>query len=135
MSLILKNNKIFEWIDWAFINLLIDNSKRIEAKEWEYIITQWSKDYDSAYIIQLWEVSVIMNWKKIKTLWEWDIFWEISLITKEPRTASIITTTNSILLKINKKILNKIIKELKNWKEIQKNIFNRIMENNKKTQK
>ena len=132
MALRLKDNKIFEWIDWLFLNLIIDNSERVQIKSWEYIINQWATDDNHAYIIQIWEVWVIIEWKQIKTLWEWDIFWEISLITKEPRTASIKALSNLILLKINKKILEKIIKELKNWKEIQKIIFDRIMENNKR---
>lgn len=132
MALKLKDNKIFEWIDWIFLNLIIDNSERIEVKSWKYIINQWDKTDNHAYIIQLWDVSVEIDWKQIKVLWEWDIFWEISLITNEPRTASIKSITDLVLLKINKTILKKIIKELKNWKEIQDKIFKRILENNKR---
>ena len=130
MALRLKENKIFEWINSIFLNLLVDNSQRVEVKAWEYIITQWNKTDNHAYIIQQWDVNVEIDWEVIKTLWEWDIFWEISLITNEPRTASIKATSNLILLQINKVILEKIIRELKNWKEIQKIIFKRITENN-----
>lgn len=132
MALRLKDNKIFEWIDWLFLNLVIDNSERVQIKSWEYIINQWVTADHHAYIIQIWEVWVIIDWKQIKILWEWEIFWEISLITEEPRTASVKALSDVILLKINKVILEKIIKELKNWKEIQKIIFDRIMENNKR---
>ncbi len=132
MALRLKDNKIFEWINSRFLNLLVDNSNRIEIKEWEYVITQWDITDNHAYIIQQWEVDVEIDWKLIKPLWDWDIFWEISLITNEPRTASIKAISDLKLLQINKVILDKIIKELPNWKEIQKIIFNRIMENNKR---
>ena len=132
MALKLKDNKIFEWISGSFLNLIVDNSKRVNVSNQEIIITQWDTSDNHAYVIQKWEVSVIIDNKEVKKLWEWDIFWEIALITNEPRTATIKANDDCILLQINKIILEKVIKELKNWKEIQKVIFERIMENNKR---
>lgn len=131
MALILKNNKLFEWIDWTFLNLLVDNSKRLKINSWEYVIRQNEENNHFAYFIQKWDVDIEIDWKFIKTIWEWELFWEIALITNEKRTASVKAKTDLILLQINKVILKKMIKELPNWKETQKTIFNRIMENKK----
>jgi hypothetical protein len=43
--------------------------------------------------------------------------------------------TDLVLLKINKDLLQKIIKEFKNWKEIQKELIKRIQENHKNNKK
>lgn len=131
MSIKLKDIYIFEWIDNTFINLIIDNSRRVEIWSWKYIIKQWDSSDNAAYIIQDWSVGVEIDWKEVKELKEWNIFWEIALITDEPRTASIKAKTLTVLLKINKELLQTIIKEFKNWKEIQKTVFERIMENHK----
>lgn len=132
MSIKLKDIYLFEWIDSDFINLIVDNSRRLEINSWEYIIRQWENSDDSAYIIQDWNAIVEIDWKEVKELTEWNIFWEIALITDEPRTASIKAKSSVVLLKINKELLHKIMKEFKNWREIQKIVFERIMENHKK---
>jgi CRP-like cAMP-binding protein len=132
MALILKNNKLFEWIDSVFLNTLVDNSTRLKINSWEYILKQFDENNHFAYFIQQWDVEIEIDWNIIKTVWEWEIFWEIALITNEKRTASVKATTDLVLLQINKVILEKMIRELPNWKEIQKTIFSRIMENNKR---
>ncbi|MDR0772376.1 MAG: cyclic nucleotide-binding domain-containing protein [Candidatus Peribacteria bacterium] len=42
------------------------------------------------------------------------MFGEIALITNEKRTASVKAETDLVLLKINKELLHRIIKEFKN---------------------
>ena len=53
----------------------------------------------------------------------------IYLITNEPRTASIVAKTKLVTLKINKELLDMIIKNFENWEEIKEVIMKRIMEN------
>lgn len=97
----LKDIYLFQWISKEFIDMIVDNSRRLEIKDWEYILKQGDKSNDEAYIIQSGKVIVEIDWKIVNTITEWNIFWEIALITDEPRTASIKASWDIILLKIN----------------------------------
>ena len=132
MAIWIKDIYFFQWIDTNFINKIIDNSRREKITEWEIIIKQWDTPDDTAYIIQEWRVSVTINWTFITELKEWNVFWEIALVTNENRTATIKANSDVILLKINKELLLSVMKELENWAEIKKEILNRIKENLKK---
>lgn len=129
MALKLKDIYLFEWIDLNYVNMIIDNSRRVNFSTWETILLQWADSDGTAYIIQEWNVSVEIDWKVVTSLSEWEIFWEIALITNEVRIASVIAKNDVILLKIDKELLHTIIKEFKNWKDIQKVLMNRIQEN------
>ncbi len=128
----LKDIYIFQWISEDFVNLVIDNSRRMEVKEGEIIIKQWDFSNLEAYIIQDWEAEVVIYDKVIKTLLPGEIFWEMALVTNEPRTATIKAKTDLILLKINQELLHKILRDFPNGKEIQKTMMNRILENLRK---
>lgn len=128
----LKDIYIFQWISEDFVNLVIDNSRRMEVKEGEIIIKQWDFSNLEAYIIQDWEAKVVIYDKVIKTLLPGEIFWEMALVTNEPRTATIKAKTDLILLKINQELLHKILRDFPNGKEIQKTMMNRILENLRK---
>jgi len=129
MALKLKDIKLFEWIDLDYIKLIIDNSRRVEYKKDDVILVEWEESNGSAYIIQDWSVKVTIRWELINTIGEWGVFWEIALITDEPRTANVIANSDLVLLKIDKELLHTIIKEFKNWSEIQKELMKRISEN------
>ena len=135
MILKLKDIYLFESIDDNLICYIIDNARRVEYVEGDSVIYEWQASDNNAYIIQSGKAIVEKEWEKIASLKEWDIFWEIALITNEKRTATIRAETDLILLKINKELLHKIIKEFKNWKKIQEEIIKRIKENNQKTNK
>lgn len=128
----LKDIYIFQWISEDFVNLVIDNSRRMEVKEGEIIIKQWDFSNLEAYIIQDWEAEVVIYDKVIKTLLPGEIFWEMALVTNETRTATIKAKTDLILLKINQELLHKILRDFPNGKEIQKTMMNRILENLRK---
>jgi len=132
MTIKIKDIKLFEWIDLEYINMIIDNSRRLELGSGEVIINQWDISNWSAYIIQEWSVRVEIDNNEVNIINEWEIFWEIALITDEPRVASIITETNVVLLKIDKELLHTIIKKFKNWKDVQEVLMKRILENIKK---
>ncbi len=129
MNLKLKDIYLFQWIDIELINKIIDNSRRVNIEKWDYIIHQWEKSNNEAYIIQKWKASVEIDSKEVNIINPWEIFWEIALITDENRTASIKALEDLVLLKINKELLHTIIKEFKNWKDIQKTVYERIMQN------
>lgn len=128
----LKDIYIFQWISEDFVNLVIDNSRRMEVKEGEIIIKQWDFSNLEAYIIQDWKAEVVIYDKVIKTLLPGEIFWEMALVTNEARTATIKAKTDLILLKINQELLHKILRDFPNGKEIQKTMMNRILENLRK---
>ena len=132
MAISLKDIYFFQWIDNEFIKKIIDNSRREKIEKDTIIIKQRDKPDNNAYIIQEWSVIVSINWNFITELKEWNVFWEIALITNENRTATIKTKTDVIILKINKELLFSVMKELPNWEEIKKEVFNRIKENLKK---
>ena len=131
MVIKLKDIHLFEGIDYDYINMIIDNSRRVNYSAWDVVIKQWDKSDGSAYIIQGWEVSVKIDDKEVNKLNDGSIFWEIALITNEPRTASAVAVTDLILLRIDKELLHTIIKKFKNWKDIQAVLMKRILENNK----
>jgi CRP-like cAMP-binding protein len=133
MTIKLKDLYLFEWIKEDFLHFIIDNSKRVEYIRSDYVLHQWQDSDNSAYIIQSWIAKIEIDGEEIWALYEWDVFWEIALITNEKRTASVKAETDLILLKISKDLLHKIIKEFKNGKEIQKELIRRIQENTRKS--
>lgn len=133
MATKLKDIYLFEGISDELINFIIDNSRRVEYVAWDYVLHQGQDSDENAYIIQSGTAKVEMDGEEVKTLGEWEIFGEIALITNEKRTASVKAETDLVLLKINKELLHRIIKEFKNWKEIQAELIKRIGENIKKS--
>lgn len=133
MAIKLKDIELFQGINMDYISMIIDKSRREEYPKWEKIISQWDKSNGSAYIIQEWEVKVEINWNEIAKITEGNIFWEIALITDEVRVATITSTTDVVLLKINKELLHTIIKKFTNWKQIQEVLMKRILENLQKS--
>lgn len=120
---------LFEWFEKVFLESILINSVFKNYSKWDIIIQEWEKS-DNAYIIISWIVWVFKDNKNINTIFEWDIFWEISLITNEPRTASIIAQTDIEVLVLSKENLLKIINTLPNWDKIKTTILNRIIQNN-----
>lgn len=129
MAIKLKDIHLFEGIDLEYVWMLIDNSRRENYSAWDIILKQWEESNGSAYIIQEWVVKIEIKGKEIAILNEGEIFWEIALITDEPRIASAIASTDLVLLKIDKNLLYTIIKKFKNWKEIQETLMKRISNN------
>ena len=128
MKSILEKLYLFEWFDKKLLSEIEANSKIYHYKENQVIISQW-EIWENAYVISKWIVWVLKDWKMINTIFEWDIFWEISLVTNEARTATIIAQTDVELLGFNKDTLVNIIKNQKNWEIIKSTILNRIIQN------
>lgn len=132
MMIKLKDTYLFEWVNDELVFFIIDNSRRVEYIAWDSIIFQWQESDNTAYIIQSGVAEVEIDWEEVAKLHPWDIFWEIALITNEKRTATVRAKTDLVLLKITKELLQRIIKELKNWKDLQTEIIRRIRENHDK---
>ncbi len=98
---------------------------------WDIIIKQWAND-TFFYILVEGIVSVVQDGAVITTLFEGDIFWEISLVTNEKRIASIIAENPVKVLRFEKNTLFEIIKKFDQNGIIQKTLMNRIIMNHKK---
>lgn len=121
---------IFEWLDEDFLKGFLKNSKVKNFKKNEIVINQWDES-NVAYILISWIVSVFKWVKNISTIFEWDIFWEISLVLNEKRTASIKAETDIKVLVFSKEFLNEYLDNYPNWSYIKNTILNRIIQNNK----
>lgn len=128
----LKDIYIFKDISKDFINIVVDNSRRAEFEKWKIILKQWDFSNLEAYIIQSWEAEVSIYDKVVKTLWPGEIFWEIALVTNEPRTATVKAKTDLIVQKINQELLHKILKDFPNGEKIKEIMRERILENLKR---
>ena len=116
MALKLKDIKLFEWIDLDYIKLIIDNSRRVEYKKDDVILVEWEESNGSAYIIQDWSVKVTIRWELINTISEWGVFWEIALITDEPRTANVIANSDLVNAISKLKRCSRCFHEKNSWK-------------------
>ena len=74
----------------------------------EYIFQQGEKG-DQAYLLLDGRVAIEVNGKKVSEISEMEIFGEMSLILKKPRTASVKVLKPSIVLPINEKILGDLL--------------------------
>ena len=74
----------------------------------EYIFRQGEKG-EKAYLLLDGRVAIEVNDKKVAEISEMEIFGEMSLILKKPRTASIKALKPTIVLPIDQKILNDLL--------------------------
>ena len=76
----------------------------------EYIFQQGEKG-DQAYLLLDGRVAIEVNGKKVSEISEMEIFGEMSLILKKPRTASVKVLKPSIVLPIDEKILGELLEK------------------------
>ena len=74
----------------------------------EYIFKQGEKG-NEAYLLLDGRIAIEVNGKKVSEISEMEIFGEMSLILKKPRTASVKVLKPSIVLPINEKILGDLL--------------------------
>lgn len=131
MGNILAKLNIFEGFSQNHLDRILSQGKNISFKKWSVLIKQWDTD-KVFYILQSGIVSVYKDETLQNTIFEWDIFWEISLVTSEPRTATIIAETDGTAIMFEKNSLFEMIKKFDTQNTIQKTIINRIIMNHKK---
>ncbi len=120
-------SKIWKWLDKATISSILKNSPLENYSSWEIVLMEWEENNWKWYIIKKWEVSV-KKWDKILAiLKEWEIFWEIWLLSDDSRNATIIANSELEVITISIESLFEIIN---NWdNKINKDIMKRIEEN------
>ncbi len=125
----LKNLYLFEWLSDEEISYFRLIMWVHEFKAWETIISEWDKSNNLAYIIESWLVDVFRNWERVASLWEWELFWEIALITNEPRTATVVTNKDSKVFSFLKNDFLFLYERSGKINEIKEKILNRIKDN------
>jgi len=121
------NLKIFKWKDKNVIEDIVVKSEEKKFSEGEIIMIEGEKSNWEWYIIKSWDVSISIWWKHIADLNQWNMFWEIALLNKEQRTA---TVTANIDVEVIILTLDSLIEIINNDANvINKEIIRRIEEN------
>jgi cGMP-dependent protein kinase len=119
--------KIFEGIDTKIVHQILENAQRQNFKSWEIIIEQWDFPNYTGYIIEEWSVDVWVNGDQTAKLSEWDIFGEIALLNEEPRSATVVASSNVVAIILSQEMLFQMIDNDDN--SINKEIMRRMEEN------
>ena len=118
---------IFNWIDNSVVEEILTNAARETFKLWETIIQQWDYPNSTGYIIETGSVDVSIDDTVKANLSEWDIFGEIALLNEEPRSATVIATSDTTVVIISQDMLFEMINNDDN--SINKEIMRRMEEN------
>jgi len=83
----------------------------LEVQEYKKgtVITKEGEYGDTTYIIITGEVSVVVGGKQIDTLGDKTIFGELEVFDPKPRFATITTTKDTLLFKVESDMLNELI--------------------------
>lgn len=119
--------EIFKWIEFATVEKILAYASIESYNKWDIVFNEWDQTNWKAYVIKSWEVDIIVKWKKIKTLFEWEIFWEIALLTEEYRNATVEVVSDVELIVITYPDLIDMVNHDDNI--INKQIMKRIEEN------
>jgi CRP-like cAMP-binding protein len=122
--------KLFSWLDKEVVDNILNNCETRNYHDWDVIITEWDESNGEWYIIRTWKVSISSWWKEFTTLNVGDIFWEIALLSEEPRTATVIAMKDLDVIVLKMENIMEIINNDENW--LNKTIFRRIEENLKR---
>jgi CRP-like cAMP-binding protein len=123
----MNNIKIFRWIAEEDVNYILSKCNIEIFNAWTEIMTQWQNSNWKWYIIKAWVVEVFVDSKQITSLWEWEVFWEIALLSEWERTATVIARTDVETYIITQERLIEIINNYSN--AVNKQIMQRIEEN------
>ncbi len=111
--IILKSIKLFSEISEEDLLNLAVSLKEIEYDPAIEVIRQGDLG-TSMYIIVAGSVDVVIDGKIVATLNEKEVFGELAALHPEPRIATVITTKNTLLFKIESDLLYELISEYQN---------------------
>lgn len=123
----IKKLTIFKGIEISTVEEILTNAARAMFQSWETIMQQWDHPNSTGYIIESGSVDVFIDNDIKAQLSEWDIFGEIALLNEEPRSATVVATSDCILILISQDMLFEMINNDDN--SINKEIMRRMEEN------
>lgn len=109
-STIIKELPFFQSFTVGEIDTLLENSELIESyPRGKYLITEGSNQTSDLFVLVRGDVEITdANDKHITYLSSGSIFGEISFITGHPRITNVIALGDVIVVRINKKSVNKV---------------------------
>lgn len=120
---------IFEGLTQKEVAYFIMMSETLHFDEGVTIMSEWDTSDNRAYLIESGSVDIYRHGKTVATLYAGDIFGELALITNEPRSASIVTSSPVEVLIFNKDEFLMLYKKSEFYEDIKKKIFKRVKEN------
>lgn len=131
MSQNIENLYIFDGFSKEVISFFLLMSQTMNVKSKEIIINEWDSSNGSAYYINSGKVKVRRGKKDIAILWEGAFFWELALITDEPRNATVEALEDTVLQVFLKDDFLTLIQQWTHGSEMKSEIRRRIIENGK----
>ncbi len=127
-----SNLYIFDGFSETEISFFLLMSQTQLRKSGEVVISVGDESNGCAYYINRGSVRVTGGWKELAILGPWSFFWEIALITDEPRTATVETTEDTELQVFLKDDFLTLLKRGAHSDEMRTEMLRRIMERVKK---
>lgn len=119
--------KIFQWIQKEVVQDILNKAEKKEFHPWECIMKQGDESDGYAYIIENGSVDIYVGKQKIVTLQSGDMFWEIAILSEDPRSASAVSQKDTLCLCISRSMLFDMIEHDDN--SINREIMRRMEEN------
>lgn len=120
---------IFEWLTQKEIAYFIMMSETLTFNTGTTVMSEWEVSDDRAYLIESGSVDIYRQGSKIATLQSGDIFWEMALITNEPRSARIVCNSHTEVLAFNREEFLMLYKQSGLYEDIKRKILLRVKEN------
>ncbi|MDD5197866.1 MAG: cyclic nucleotide-binding domain-containing protein [Candidatus Gracilibacteria bacterium] len=129
MSAEKKGLYIFEGLTQKQIAYFIMMSETLHFNKGATIISEGDVSDNRAYLIESGSVDIYRHDAKIDSLHAGDIFGEMALITNEPRTARVVSNTDTEVLAFNKDEFLMLYKQSGLYEDIKSKILMRVKDN------
>lgn len=129
MSNSIENLYIFDGFSKEVVAYFLLMSQVQYKNAGEVIMRQWDPSNGCAYYINSWSVRVMIDGNVVSTIGKGGFFWEIALITDEPRTATIEVLEDTELQVFLKEDFLTLIMQSPHSEEMKAEVRRRIMEN------
>ncbi len=119
---------IFDGFSKEEITYFLLMSQTQHRKKWERVLTIGDISNGCAYYINSGKVRILQWGEEIAIIWTGSFFWEIALITDEPRTATVEILEDAELQVFLKDDFLTLVKQSAHGKQIREEIMRRIKE-------
>jgi CRP-like cAMP-binding protein len=120
---------IFDGFSKEVVSFFLLMSQTQHRKMFEIVLQEWSDSNGCAYYINSWSVRILQKKKEIAVLHAGGFFWELALITDEPRNATVEVLEDTELQVFLKDDFLTLLQQSSHWNEMKEEIRRRIREN------